>query len=129
MRIVSAGRYLSQQLYVQMRYTPDPRDYVNLIVAMSRVEEWNVCVCDLLRRMLISSLTSESYYLRLRTSLDIFRRIISSSSWMPSTVRNRESILRLLEQVSKLRDSPHAAKLSEKILSEISKRWRFASAS
>ena len=120
--ISSTGRYLSQQVYVQIGCAPDPRDFVNLIVAMTRVEEWNASVCDLLRRMLMSSLTSESYYLRLRTSLDVLQRV-TASKWMPRSIRDRQCILGLLGRVSKLRDSPYAAKASETILSEIRKSW------
>ena len=111
-----------------MGSAPDPRDFVSLIVAMTRVEEWNASVCDLLRRMLMSSLTSESYYLRLRASLDVLQRV-TSSKWMPRSVRDRQCILGMLERVSKLSDSPYAAETSEKILSEIRKTWRVESTS
>ena len=126
--VLSTGRYLSQQIYVQMGCAPDPRDFVGLIVAMTRLEEWNASVCDLLRRMLVSSLTSESYYLRLRASLDVLQRI-TSSNWMPRSIRDRQCILELLERMSKLSDSPYAAETSGKILSEISKTWRVESTS
>jgi len=107
---------------VEMDSAPDSRDFVNLIVAMTKIKRWNDSVCDLLRRMLISSLTSEVYYLRLQTSLEVLQRL-ASLRWVPRTERNRECIHKLLVRVSSLHDSPHLANVSSKILSAITGSW------
>ena len=120
---------LAQYIYLRMARAPDPRDFINLIVMMASVKEWNDLVCDLLSRSLKLSLTSEAYYLRLRATLEILKRLMSPSlskqgCWVPRKNQNQKKLQKLLQQVSNLRDTPCCAKLSFKILSKVGSTWK-----